>query len=138
MRLLLAFVGLSGAPFVVVGKVEPSRTPRPVLLRMPPRPVPQTASPRRPPQFVVVSFDGSGGIRLWPYWRSVARRAHAPFVWGSHFEAWNHWAYDRALTRFLLETCRLPNVRCVSYRELVDWLDSRTGGGGSAPNRTGR
>ena len=32
------------------------------------------------PQFVVVSFDGSGGIRLWPYWRAVARRAHAHFT----------------------------------------------------------
>src|SRR5439155_6936734 len=37
-------------------------------------------TPARPPQFVVVSFDGSGGDRLWPYWRSVARRAHAHFT----------------------------------------------------------
>lgn len=80
MRLLLALAVLCGAAFVVVGKVEPSRMPRPVLLRMPPRPVPHRASPRRAPQFVVVSFDGSGGIRLWPYWRSVARRAHAHFT----------------------------------------------------------
>src|SRR5205823_8460153 len=24
--------------------------------------------------------DGSGGVRLWPYWRSVARKAHAHFT----------------------------------------------------------
>ena len=33
-------------------------------------------------------------------------------------------AYNRALRRFLLATCGLPDVRCVSYRELVDWLDT--------------
>jgi hypothetical protein len=48
----------------------------------------------------------------------------APFSFGSHFATWNHWAYNRALARFLVETCRLPDVRCVSNRELVDWLDS--------------
>ena len=41
---------------------------------------PAKHAPLRPPQFLVVSFDGSGGVRLWPYWRSVARRAHAHFT----------------------------------------------------------
>jgi hypothetical protein len=58
--------------------------------------------------------------------RASYRGNRAPLVWGSHFETWNHWAYDRALARFLIETCRLPDVRCVSYRELVDWLDRRS------------
>jgi hypothetical protein len=49
----------------------------------------------------------------------------APLSFGNHFETWNHWAYDRALSRFLLATCRLPEVRCVSFRELVDWLDAQ-------------
>ena len=31
----------------------------------------------RPPQFVAVSFDGSGDVGLWRYWRAVARRDHA-------------------------------------------------------------
>ena len=57
--------------------------------------------------------------------RASYRGNRAPFVYGSHFETWNHRAYNRALTRFLLETCGLPDVRCVSYRELVDWLDAR-------------
>jgi hypothetical protein len=65
--------------------------------------------------------------------RLLYRGNRAPFVYASHFETWNHWAYNRALARFLLETCRLPDVRCVSYRELVDWLDRR--GRTSAPKR---
>jgi peptidoglycan/xylan/chitin deacetylase (PgdA/CDA1 family) len=70
--------------------------------------------------------------------RRLYRGSRAPFVYGSHFETWNHWAYDRALARFLLETCRLPDVRCVSYRELVDWLASRRNGRTSSPKRRTR
>ena len=78
--------------------------------------------------------------------RRSYRGNRAPLVWGSHFETWNHWAYDRALTRaydraltrFLLEVCRRPQVRCASYRELVDWLDSRRSGKTSAPKRRTR
>jgi hypothetical protein len=64
------------------------------------------------------------------------RGSRAPFVYGSHFETWNHWAYNRALTRFLLETCGLRDVRCVSYRELVDWLERK--GRTSSPKRRTR
>jgi hypothetical protein len=53
------------------------------------------------------------------------RGTRAPLSIGSHFETWNDWAYNHALARFLVETCRLPQVRCVSIRELVDWLDLR-------------
>jgi hypothetical protein len=70
--------------------------------------------------------------------RRLYRGRRAPFVYGGHFETWNHWAYDRALARFLLETCRLPDVRCVSYRELVDWLDSRRSGRTSSAKRRTR
>src|SRR5947199_9121166 len=89
MRLLLALAVLCGAAFVVVGKVAPSRTPSAVsprapLLRMPARPPARRPSARKPPQLVVVSFDGSGGIRLWPYWRAGARRAHARFTFFVH------------------------------------------------------
>ncbi len=82
MRLVLALSVLCAAAFVIVAKVEPSRTaPDPAPTRQtPPRHVPPRPKHRKPPQFVVVSFDGSGGIRLWPYWRAVARRAHAHFT----------------------------------------------------------
>src|SRR5919204_2057104 len=85
MRLALALAVCCGLAFAVVGRVEPSRTapalaPPPTIRTwpLPHKPAPGRAP--RPPQFVVVSFDGSGGIRLWPYWRGVARRAHAHFT----------------------------------------------------------
>jgi hypothetical protein len=57
--------------------------------------------------------------------RTVYRGNRAPLSVANHFETWDGGAYDRALARFVLETCRLPQVRCVSFRELVDWLDLR-------------
>ena len=47
----------------------------------------------------------------------------APLSFANHFETWHDGAYNRALERFLLQSCGLPEVRCVSIRELVDWLD---------------
>ena len=50
----------------------------------------------------------------------------APLSIGVHFETWRSWAYDRAVTRLLLDVCRRPEVRCASFRELVDWLDAQS------------
>jgi hypothetical protein len=52
----------------------------------------------------------------------------APFSIGMHFETWNGWAYDHAVARLLKAVCGLREVRCVSYRELVEWLDSQPPG----------
>ncbi len=38
-----------------------------------------TSYPRRPPQFIAVSFDGSGDAALWQHWRQVARATGARF-----------------------------------------------------------
>lgn len=49
--------------------------------------------PARPPQFIIASFDGSGGARLWTYWRSVAKHAHAHFsffISGVYLVDWAH------------------------------------------------
>jgi peptidoglycan/xylan/chitin deacetylase (PgdA/CDA1 family) len=46
----------------------------------------------------------------------------APFAIGTHFAHWNRGAYVRALTRFLERVCRLPQVRCVPYIDVVGWL----------------
>jgi peptidoglycan/xylan/chitin deacetylase (PgdA/CDA1 family) len=51
------------------------------------------------------------------------RGNRAPFAIGNHFARWNHGAYVRALTRFLERVCRLPEVRCVPYVEVAEWLD---------------
>ena len=57
--------------------------------------------------------------------RASYRGNRAPLSIGFHFETWHDGAYDRALSRVLTETCSLRDVRCVSIRELVDWLDLR-------------
>jgi hypothetical protein len=86
--LLVASVGLAAGVAAAAGLAPggatrtatpaPAKTPPPLFpLKRPPRP---QAPARRPPQFLVVSFDGSGGTPLWPYWRAVARRAHAHFT----------------------------------------------------------
>jgi hypothetical protein len=51
------------------------------------------------------------------------RGNRAPFAIGNHFARWNHGAYVRALTRFLERVCRLPQVGCVPYAAVADWLD---------------
>ncbi|MBI1759029.1 MAG: polysaccharide deacetylase [Actinobacteria bacterium] len=35
---------------------------------------------QRPPQFIVVSFDGAGSHQKWDYWRRVAERSHMRFT----------------------------------------------------------
>ena len=62
---------------------------------------------------------------LWRAFRTSYYGNRAPLAWGNHFETWNHWAYDHALARFLVRACRWREVRCVSYRELADWLDAQ-------------
>jgi hypothetical protein len=61
---------------------------------------------------------------FWDAFRTSYDGNRAPFSLGQHFETWEAGAYDRALARFLVAACRLPEVRCVSFRELADFLDS--------------
>ncbi|TML65600.1 MAG: hypothetical protein E6G22_02060 [Actinobacteria bacterium] len=60
---------------------------------------------------------------IWNAFETSYGGNRAPFAFANHFETWDHWAYDHALARFVVRACALPEVRCVSYRELVDWLD---------------
>jgi hypothetical protein len=61
---------------------------------------------------------------LWNAFRASYLGNRAPLSLGNHFETWESWAYDHALTRFLERACWLPEVRCGSFRELADWLDA--------------
>ena len=45
-----------------------------------------------------------------------------PLFLGNHFNRWNNSVYSDALTTFVEETCKQPDVRCVSNMELVSWL----------------
>ncbi len=49
----------------------------------------------------------------------------APLVIGNHFESWNGGTYMRALQEVVERVCTQPEVRCVSFRQLVDWLDAQ-------------
>jgi hypothetical protein len=62
---------------------------------------------------------------LMRYFRSSYRGDRAPLNVANHFATWNHGAYVRALTRFVQSVCGKPEVRCVPYSTLVDWLNAQ-------------
>ncbi|MFP3961489.1 hypothetical protein SMC26_04085 [Actinomadura fulvescens] len=49
----------------------------------------------------------------------------APMVIGNHFEHWNGGIYMDVVEDVMREVCRKQEVRCVSFRQLVDWLDAQ-------------
>ncbi|MEW2113766.1 hypothetical protein AB0945_00965 [Streptomyces sp. NPDC005474] len=66
----------------------------------------------------------------------------APLLIGNHFESWNGGVYMRAIQEVVERVCMKADVRCVSFRQLTDWLDAqdpqtlaklRTLGVGQAP-----
>jgi hypothetical protein len=58
------------------------------------------------------------------YFESNYTGNRAPVFLGNHFEMWHDGAYTDALAEFVTETCGKPEVRCVSYRDLADWLNT--------------
>jgi hypothetical protein len=69
----------SGAAARIPAATDPSSTsPPPATTRFAP-PVAATHYPRRPPQFIAVSFNGSGDAALWQHWRQVAQATGARF-----------------------------------------------------------
>jgi hypothetical protein len=50
----------------------------------------------------------------------------APLVLGNHFNDWNNGAYRDALARFVLDTCGRPETQCVTYTELIAWMEAQT------------
>ncbi|MEW2412608.1 hypothetical protein AB0953_02590 [Streptomyces sp. NPDC046866] len=51
------------------------------------------------------------------------RGNRAPLIIGNHFESWNGGTYMRAVEEVIQNVCTRPEVRCVPFRELADWLD---------------
>ncbi|MEH0471925.1 hypothetical protein QA943_24350 [Streptomyces sp. B21-097] len=49
----------------------------------------------------------------------------APLIIGNHFESWNGGTYMRAVEEVVENVCNKPDVRCVSFRQLADWLDAQ-------------
>ncbi|WP_069813311.1 hypothetical protein [Streptomyces sp. TP-A0874] len=53
------------------------------------------------------------------------RSNRAPLFVGNHFESWNGGTYMRAVEDAIKEICPREGVRCVSFRQLADWLDAQ-------------
>ncbi|WP_436786891.1 hypothetical protein [Yinghuangia sp. YIM S10712] len=49
----------------------------------------------------------------------------APLIIGNHFESWNGGIYMKAVEKTMRTVCAKEGVRCVSFRQLVDWLDAQ-------------
>lgn len=47
----------------------------------------------------------------------------APMIIGNHFEQWNDGIYMDAIEDAVEKICGKDDVRCVSFKQLVDWLD---------------
>lgn len=53
----------------------------------------------------------------------VYNGSRAPMFIGNHFEDWNGGIYMNAVEDVMRKVCPRKEVRCVSFRELADWLD---------------
>ncbi|MFF4160611.1 hypothetical protein [Streptomyces sp. NPDC001678] len=53
------------------------------------------------------------------------RGNRAPFFVGDHFESWNGGTYMRAVESVIKKVCVKDGVRCVSFKQLADWLDAQ-------------
>ncbi|MFI9629520.1 hypothetical protein [Streptomyces sp. NPDC052042] len=74
----------------------------------------------------------------YPGWREQATRSYlsgfdrayttnrAPFFIGNHFEEWNGGIYMDAVEETIKKIAGKPDVRLVSFRQFVDWLDVQT------------
>jgi hypothetical protein len=57
------------------------------------------------------------------YFQGNYRGNRAPINIGHHFSLWNGGAYWRAMQRFAQAVCGQPDVKCVTYEELLGELD---------------
>jgi hypothetical protein len=49
----------------------------------------------------------------------------APLIIGNHFESWNGGTYMRAVEQVVRTVCVKKDVHCVSFKQLVNWLDKQ-------------
>lgn len=56
------------------------------------------------------------------YFKKNYEGNHAPLFIGHHFSLWNDGVYWEALKTFARETCGKPQVKCVSYKEVMEAL----------------
>jgi hypothetical protein len=49
--------------------------------------------------------------------------SRAPLFIGNHFEDWNGGIYMKSIDQVMKDVCTKAQVRCVSFKEMADWLD---------------
>ncbi|MFE4974229.1 hypothetical protein ACFRAR_19230 [Kitasatospora sp. NPDC056651] len=55
----------------------------------------------------------------------VYNGSRAPLFIGNHFENWNGGIYMQAIEDVMKTVCKRDGVRCVSFRQVADWLDAQ-------------
>lgn len=58
------------------------------------------------------------------YFHTNYDNGRAPVVIGDHFSKWNDGLYWEALKSFAEEVCGQPAVRCTTFKELIDYLNT--------------
>ncbi|MET9180815.1 hypothetical protein ABZX88_21705 [Kitasatospora aureofaciens] len=53
----------------------------------------------------------------------VYNGSRAPLFIGNHFEDWNGGIYMQAIEDVVKDVCHRDGVRCVTFRQVADWLD---------------
>ncbi|MER6536315.1 hypothetical protein ABT215_21390 [Streptomyces sp900105755] len=51
--------------------------------------------------------------------------SRAPLFIGNHFEDWNGSIYMKAIDQLVPKICTKKGVKCVSFKELADWMDAQ-------------
>ncbi|WP_229924975.1 hypothetical protein [Streptomyces sulfonofaciens] len=79
--------------------------------------------------------ETEGDPARYPQWEKETRQGYlngferayngsrAPLFVGNHFETWNGGLYMQAVEDVVKAVCTKKDVRCVSFKELCDWLD---------------
>lgn len=72
------------------------------------------------------------------YFNSNYYGNRAPVSIGHHFSRWNGGAYWEAMQDFAKSVCGKPEVKCVTYTEYMNWLESQEQQGKIASYRKGQ
>lgn len=59
-------------------------------------------------------------------YQAVYNGNRAPLIIGHHFANFNKGIYTQALGQFITETCGKPDTKCVTFGELVNWMDAQS------------
>jgi len=69
-------------------------------------------------------FDEMKGAYM-DYFNNNYKGNHAPVVIGHHFSLWNDGVYWEAMKSFAEEVCGKPKVKCTTFKDYVDHLNSQ-------------